>query len=154
MTAPIALTFALFHYGSPVDSPFIVPVAGCLMILGIVLAGTWSSNRANELRSRERLECIARGVTPPPTVEELAILHGKPTADRVRRRANIRLAGNVLVAGGLGLALFFIVLASVLHVREVLSGAAAAIIPLSIGAGFLYDSRLQAREMSNPTETV
>jgi hypothetical protein len=151
--APLAsLALVFLHEGdSWVNSPFIVPVAGCLMILGIVLGGVWSGNRANELRSRERLECIARGIAPPPTVEELAIMHGKPSADRVRRRANIRLTGIVLLASGGGLALFFIVLAAVLQVREVLSGAAAALIPLAIGVGFLIDTKIQTREMSEST---
>lgn len=153
-----SLTLFLLHEGdSWVNSPFIVPVAGCIMILGIVLGGVWSGNRANELRSRERLECIARGVTPPPTVEELAIMHGKPTADRVRRRANIRLTGIVLLASGVGLALFFVVLSVVVQVREVLSGAAAALIPLAIGVGFLIDTRIQSREMGehpSSSETI
>jgi len=147
-------TLALFLlHDSGLDSPFIVPVAGCLMILGIVISGVWSSNRANEMRSRERLECIARGVTPPPTVEELAILHGKPSADRVRRRANIRLSGIVLLATGVGLAIFFVALATVLQERDVLCGAAASLIPLAIGVGFLIDTKIQTREMEEASLT-
>ncbi|SEG60805.1 hypothetical protein SAMN05421819_3754 [Bryocella elongata] len=143
----LSLALFLFHE-SGLDSPFIVPVAGCLMILGIVIAGVWSSNRANEMRSRERLECIARGVTPPPTAEELAIMHGKPTADRVRRRANIRLSGIVVLSAGVGLVAFFIALSAILQQREVLSGAAVGLVPLAIGLGFLIDTRLQSKEMS------
>lgn len=151
LAALATLALALLHEGDNwPDSPFIVPVAGCFMILGIVIATTWASNRAKEMRSRERLECIARGVTPPPSVEELAILHGKPSADRVRRRANIRLSGIVLLATGVGMAAFFIALSTILQQREVLSGAAVALIPFAIGAGFLIDARLQTREMSEP----
>ncbi len=91
---------ALAMYGVEWNSPFIVPVAGCLMILGIVLAGVWSGVRNREIQSRERLEAIARGVPIPPTPEELAITHGRPTSDLRRRRANIRLAGVVLLASG------------------------------------------------------
>jgi hypothetical protein len=54
----ISLALALFN-NNTFDSPFIVPVAGCFMILGIVVAGVWSGNRAQEMRSRERLECNA-----------------------------------------------------------------------------------------------
>jgi len=128
-------------------SPFIVPVAGCLMILGIVLGGVWSGVRNREIQSRERLEAIARGVPIPPTPEELAITHGRPTADLRRRRANIRLAGVVLLAAGAGLILFFIALAAVLQERDVLCGAAAALIPLAVGAGFLIDTKIQTHEM-------
>ena len=98
---------ALAMYGIEWNSPFIVPVAGCLMILGIVLGGVWSGVRNREIQSRERLEAIARGVPIPPTPEELAITHGRPTSDLRRRRANIRLAGVVLLASAVGLILFF-----------------------------------------------
>lgn len=129
------------------SSPFIVPVAGCVMVLGIVVAGIWSGVRQREMQSRERLEAIARGVPIPPTAEELAITHGRPTLDLRRRRANIRLAGVVLLATGVGLVLFFIVLAAVLQQRDVLCGAAVGLIPLAIGCGFLIDTKIQTKEM-------
>ncbi|HEX4155791.1 MAG TPA: DUF6249 domain-containing protein [Acidobacteriaceae bacterium] len=129
------------------NSPFIVPVAGCAMILGIVVAGVWSSARTREIQSRERLEAIARGVAIPPTPEELAIMHGRPSGNLSRRRANIRLTGVVLVASAVGIVLFFITLAAVLQERDVLSGAAVGLIPLAIGIGFLIDTRIQTQEM-------
>lgn len=129
------------------QSPFIVPVAGCVMILGIVIAGIWSGVRTREIQSRERLEAIARGVPIPPTPEELAITHGRPTADLRRRRANIRLTGVVLLASAVGLILFFIGLAAVLQERDVLCGAMVGLIPLAIGLGFLFDTKTQTREM-------
>jgi hypothetical protein len=133
--------------GDVAFSPFIVPVAGCLMILGIVVAGIWSGVRQREIQSRERLEAIARGVPIPPTPEELAITHGRPTADLRRRRANIRLTGVVLLASAVGLILFFLGLAAVLQERAVLCGAAVGLIPLAIGLGFLIDTKIQTREM-------
>jgi hypothetical protein len=133
--------------GDVAFSPFVVPVAGCAMILGIVVAGIWSGVRQREIQSRERLEAIARGVPIPPTPEELAITHGRPTADLRRRRANIRLTGVVLLATAVGLILFFIGLAAVLQERDVLCGAAVGLIPLAIGAGFLIDTKIQTREM-------
>jgi hypothetical protein len=129
------------------NSPFIVPVAGCAMILGIVISGIWSGVRQREIQSRERLEAIARGVPIPPTPEELAITHGRPTADLRRRRANIRLTGVVLLGSAVGLILFFIGLAAVLQERDVLCGAAVGLIPLAIGLAFLIDTKIQTREM-------
>lgn len=129
------------------NSPFIIPVAGCLMILGIVLGGVWSGVRNREIQSRERLEAIARGVPIPPTPEELAITHGRPTLDLARRRANIRLTGIVLLSSAVGLILFFVGLAAVLQQRDVLCGAAVGLIPLAVGAGFLIDTKIQSREM-------
>ncbi len=138
---------ALAMSGIEWNSPFIVPVAGCLMILGIVLGGVWSSVRNREIQSRERLEAIARGVPIPPTPEELAITHGRPTSDLRRRRANIRLAGVVLIASAVGIILFFVGLAAVLQERDVLCGAAVGLIPLAVGAGFLIDTKIQTNEM-------
>lgn len=140
--------FALAY--NPLDSAYVVPVAGCIMILGIVLGGIWSGVRTEEIRSRERLECIARGITPPPTPEELALsAAGKQSRvdSMTRRRANIRLAGVVLLCASLGLMVFFVTLSIVLHIREVLAGAASSLIPLGIGVGFLVDTRLQSYEI-------
>lgn len=135
------------HASDMAFSPFIVPVAGCAMILGIVGFSMWSGVRQREIQARERLEAIARGVPIPPTPEELAITHGRPTADLKRRRANIRLAGVVLLASAVGIILFFVALATVLQERNVLCGAAVGLIPLAIGAGFLIDTKIQTREM-------
>jgi hypothetical protein len=129
------------------NSPFIIPVAGCIMILGIVVAGIWSGVRNREIQSTERLAAIAKGVPVPPTPEELAIMHGKPSADATRRRGNVRLAGTILVVGAFGLTAFFIVLATVLRERDVLCGAAVGLIPLGIGIALLIDARTQTREM-------
>ena len=144
---------AMHEAGDYAWSPFIVPVAGCAMILGIVVAGIWSGVRNREIQSRERLEAIARGVPIPPTPEELAITHGRPTADLRRRRANIRLTGVVLLASAVGLILFFSGLAAVLQERNVLCGAAVGLIPLAIGLGFLVDVKIQTREMEEVRAT-
>lgn len=140
-------TLALLFATGAWNSPFVVPVAGCLMVLGIVVAGTWSGARQREIQSHERLAAIAKGVPVPPTAEELAIIHGKPASSLIRRRANIRLAGIVLLGCAGGLIAFFIALAAVLQVRNVLSGAAVGLIPLGIGLGFLYDSKIATREI-------
>ena len=128
-------------------SPYIVPVSGCIMILGIVVAGIWSGIRNREIQSTERLAAIAKGVPVPPTVEELAIMHGKPTADATRRRGNVRLAGTILVIGAIGLVAFFAALAAILQERDVLCGLAVGLIPLGIGIALLVDARTQTREI-------
>lgn len=149
------LAFFLFHdYGNPVESPFIVPVAGCLMILGIVIASYWSNVRKRQIESEERLAAIARGVPPPPTQEELALSQNRPTPNAIRRRANIRLAGIILVAASVGLALFFIILWAVIGERDILSGVACALIPFGIGAGFLIDTRIQTREIEESSQST
>ena len=146
MTTTLA-ALAFFTNSDIAFSPFIVPVAGCIMILGIVVAGIWSGIRNREIQSTERLAAIAKGVAIPPTVEELALMHGKPTADVTRRRGNVRLAGTILVIGAFGLVAFFLVLAAVLQERDVLCGAAAGLIPFGIGVALLVDARIQTREI-------
>jgi hypothetical protein len=148
----LALPLAMFFSGAGevANSPFIVPVAGCIMVLGIVVAGIWSSVRQREIVSRERLECIARGMTPPPTIEELALMNqgrNPATGSLTKRRANIRLTGIVLLASAAGIILFFIALAGILRERDVLCGAAVGLIPLAIGIGFLIDTKIQTREI-------
>jgi hypothetical protein len=141
---------AFIHFdsvGNIWDSPFSVPIAGCAMVACIVVASMASANRKRELQSQERLAAIAKGVPVPPTEEELAIMHGKPSADTTRRRGNTRRAGIVLLGCAVGLILFFVALASVLQERDVLAGAAAGLIPFGIGVGFLVDARIQSREL-------
>ena len=133
------------------NSPFIVPVASFIMVLGIVAVGAWSNARKRELESQERLAAIAKGLVLPPTAAEIAATQGRPAISLVRRRANIRLAGIVLLGAAAGIALFFIALASILHERDVLCGAACALIPFGIGVGFLIDTRIQSREIDEST---
>ncbi len=133
--------------GDVAYSPFIVPVAGCAMIACIVIANGANATRKRQIESEERLAAIARGVPPPPTMDELALTQGRPASNALRRRANIRLAGIILVAGAAALALFFLILWAVIGQREILSGVACALIPAGIGAGLLIDARIQTREL-------
>jgi hypothetical protein len=142
------MTLAALAIGSEIAfSPYVVPVAGCAMILGISVAGIWSGIRNREIQSTERLAAIAKGVAVPPTPEELALIHGKPSADSTRRRGNVRRGGIVLLGTAAGLVTFFIALASILQERDVLCGAAVGLIPLGIGIALLIDARIQTREL-------
>jgi hypothetical protein len=136
--------------GEIANSPFIVPVAGCLMIAIIVVAGNWSGARKRELESQERLAAIAKGLVPPPTREELEITRARPMSNSDRRYGNIRLAGIILVCGAIGITAFFCILSWVLGERDVLCGAACGLIPLGIGVGFLIDANLQKKNLSTP----
>jgi hypothetical protein len=133
--------------GEVANSPFIVPVAGCAMIAAIVGFTSWSATRKRQIESEERLAAIARGVPVPPTLEELALSRNQPTPNAMRRRGNVRRGGIVMVSSAIGLALFFVVLWAVIGEREILSGAACALIPFGIGAGLLIDARIQTREI-------
>lgn len=131
-------------------SPFIVPVAGCLVGIVAIVAGIWLEGHKRRMKSEERIAMLARGV-PLAEIEKMlgAGDEEKPPAkDPLRSLGNARRAGIVLVSVGAGLILFGLVLTVILQVREVLAVAAAGLIPLAIGIGFFIDYNLQKRELS------
>lgn len=143
----MVLAMFLSGIGEVAESPFIVPVAACIMTLGMVVANIWKGIRSREMQSQERLAAIAKGLPLPPSADELAIVHGKPVTAPRRRYAAVRLWGIVLLGAAVGLILFFVSLSTILRQREVLSGAALGLIPLGIGLGLLIDADLQKKEL-------
>lgn len=134
-------------------SPFIVPVAGCFMSLGIVVAAIWSGVRTREMRSQERIAAIARGLQPEPEWDKASFgSANKQIAIRESYNRNdgstARRAGLILIFTGVGLCCFFIALAVILQVRAVLCGGATGLVPLAIGVGFLIDGRLRRTEFN------
>src|SRR5580698_59712 len=131
-------------------SPFIVPVAGCLVGIVAIVSGIWFEAQQRRNKADQRMAMIARGL-PIAEIERLLGAgdeEKQSPKDPLRSLGNARRAGIVLVSIGVGLILFFIVLTEILQVRAVLSGAAAGLIPLAIGIGFFVDYNLQKRELS------
>lgn len=120
------------------------------MTLGIIIAFAMAQAHARRIKAEQRIAMVQRGLR----VEDIERLLGtreeeaRPVKDPLRSLGNARRAGIVLVSAGIGIMLFFIVLATVLHVREVLCGGAAGLIPFTIGVGFFIDYNLQKRELS------
>ena len=145
------LAMTMLYDGSVFYSPFIIPVAGCTMILGIVATSIWAGVRAQEIKSHERLARIAQGL---PVEPESRMFPGNagvhpaqtPRGGRPSDGSGARRAGMVLVSVGVGLFAFFAALATILQVRAVLAGGAAGLIPFAIGVGFLIDARLKKQE--------
>jgi hypothetical protein len=130
-------------------SPFVVPVAGCLVGIVAIVSGIWLDGQKRRLKSEERIAMIARGVPIAEIEKLLGVGEEKPPVkDPLRSLGNARRTGIVLVSVGLGLTLFFVALSYILQERDVLSGAAIGIIPLAIGIGFFIDYNLQKRELS------
>ena len=133
-------------------SPFVIPVAALLVGAVAILSGVLSQAHSRRLKAEQRMAMVARGMK----AEDIALLLGNYDDDRpapvardpMRSLGNARRAGIVLCSTGIGLAVFFVVLALVLQVREVFSGAAVGLIPLAIGVGFFVDYGLQKREMA------
>ena len=138
------------------NSPFIIPVAGCVMILGMTASSMWAKVRSEEIKSHERLARIAQGlpVETPTNWEEVTLKAATeqgsagPAVSRgkVNDGSGARRAGIVLVSIGVGLFSFFLALAAIVQVHEVLAGGAAGILPLAIGIGFLVDARIKKQE--------
>jgi hypothetical protein len=132
-------------------TPFIVPIGAFAVAIVAIVAGIWSDAHNKRIKADQRMAMIARGMS----LAEIEQFLGKPGEDMLnppkdplRSLGNARRAGIVLVSVGLGLILFFLMLAWILRVHEVLSGAAAGLIPLAIGIGFFVDYKLQKRELT------
>lgn len=79
---------------------FLIPVAGILAGVAIVLMAMWVHVRQREAATRERLALIERGITPPVTMP------GSPLARTTLRRAERYRSGGVIFMGtGIGLGL-------------------------------------------------
>ena len=137
------------------NSPFIIPVAGCVMILGMSASSMWAKVRSEEIKSHERLARIAQGLpVDTPTNWDEATLKAAmeaqtgtaatgfvPHSSKINDGSGARRAGVVLTSIGLGLFLFFAMLAATLQSRGVFCGAVAGVLPLAIGIGFLVDAK-------------
>ena len=128
----------------------IIPVVAMMIPIVAIIGGLWMQAHSNRLRADQRMAMIARGMSIAE-IEKLLGMPGedmRPPKDPLRSLSNARRAGIVLVSIGIGLIAFFLVLTAILQVHEVLSGAAAGLIPLAIGIGFFVDYGLQKRELS------
>jgi hypothetical protein len=129
-------------------SPFVVPVAGCLMILGLGVAGIYSEIDQKRIRSQERMTLLARGMS----VEDIERIQrqaaNEDAIDPLRSLNNIRRTAIVLLACGIGIAAFGLLLAAILQMRVLLIVPAAGLIPLAVGIGFFVDYKMQARDLA------
>ena len=132
------------------NSAFVVPLGAFLVAIVAIVSGISSQAHSVRVKAEQRMAIVSRGVP----IAEIERLLGpgeddvRPPKDPLRSLGNARRTGIVLVSVGVGLILFFLVLTAILHVREVLSGAAAGLIPLAVGVGFFIDYHLQKRELS------
>lgn len=131
-------------------SPFIVPVAGCAVAIVAIIASYVSEGHKARLRADQRMAMVARGMN----AEEIEKVLGKakeearpPAVDPIRSLNNIRLTASILLCGGAAVVMFGLLLAWIVNVREVLVVAAAGLIALGIGFGFLLDYRMQKKDM-------
>jgi hypothetical protein len=129
-------------------SPFVVAVAGCLMILGLGAFGIYSEMDQKRLRSQERMTLLARGMSIDDIERLQRQVQNEDVSDPVRTMNNIRRTAMILFGSGAGIVVFGLLLAAILHLRVLLIVPAAGIIPVAIGAGFWIDYKMQARDLA------
>jgi hypothetical protein len=134
------------------NSPFIIPVVAMLIPIVAIIGGVWSQAHAARLKADQRMAMLARGI-PPEEIEAIlkSVSQSDPstaTKDPMSSLGRARRAAVVLISTGVGLVVFSLVLEQVVQDRDVLAVAAAGLIPLAIGLGFVVDYHLQKRELS------
>jgi Flp pilus assembly protein TadB len=129
-------------------SPFVVPVAGCLMILGLGVAGIYSEMDQRRLRSQERMTLLARGMSVDDIERMQRQAANDDAVDPLRTLNNIRRTAMILLACGLGIVVFGLLLAVILQLRVLFIVPAAGLIPFAIGIGFFVDYKMQARDLA------
>jgi hypothetical protein len=111
---------------------FVAVVLTC----SIPLAAIYAFYRVRQLKSQERLAAIEKGVSVPMDSE-------LPHPARSRR------AGILLITGGLGFSLAFLLISRV--EPDAITAAALGVIPISIGVGYFIDSTLARRDFQHST---
>ena len=130
------------------NSVFVVPVAGCLMILGLGIFGIYSEIDQRRIRSQERMTLLARGMSIEDIERVQRQVANENAIDPVRTLNNIRRTAMILLACGVGIIGFGPLLATILQMRVLLIVPAAGLIPMAIGVGFWVDYKMQARDLA------
>jgi hypothetical protein len=130
--------------------PFLIPLGAFAVAIVAIIGGILSEIHRQRVRAEQRMAMVARGMSAADIDKLLgkATEDEKPVKDPVRSVGNARRAGIVLVSVGLGIIVFGLLLTWIVNERDVLTVAAAGIIPLAIGVGFMIDYQLQKRELS------
>ena len=136
---------------NPADTAWVVPLGAFAVAIAAIVAGAFRQAHSQRLKAEQRMALLARGV-PPAEIEVL--LEGerdqdpRPSSNPARRLANARRTALVLISVGLGIAFFGVALTVIERDRDVLTVAAAGLVPLAIGVGFLVDYNLQRRDLA------
>jgi hypothetical protein len=133
-------------------SPYIVPLGAFAVGIVAIVSGIASEAHKARLKADQRMAMVARGMS----ADDIDKLLGKTKEeeeerapkDPLRSLGNARRAAIVLIASGVGVVLFGLLLAGILGQHNVLIVAAAGLIPLAIGVGFLVDYHMQKGELA------
>jgi hypothetical protein len=112
----------------------VIGLVAVVLTCGIPLALMYTFYTVRKLRTEERLAALARG-TEIPMEPELS------------QYAGSRRAGILLVSGGLGFILMFLMIARVVGEPQTLVASAFGILPLAVGLGYFLDAALIRRDL-------
>jgi Domain of unknown function (DUF6249) len=129
-------------------SPFMIPLGAFVVGIVAIVSGVVAGAYKQRLKTEQRLAMLARGMSAGE-IDKVLNADGRAAKDPLQGIASTRRTAIVLISTGIGLMLFFLVLAWIVDHHEVLSGGAVGLIPLSIGVGFLIDYKLQKRDLSH-----
>jgi Flp pilus assembly protein TadB len=118
------------------------------MILGLGVAGIYSEMDQRRLRSQERMTLLARGMSVDDIERMQRQAANEDAADPLRTLNNIRRTAMILLACGIGIIVFGLLLAAILQLRVLFIVPAAGLIPFAIGIGFFVDYKMQARDLA------
>ncbi len=129
-------------------SPFIIPLGAFAVAIVAIIAGAVGEANRQRLKAEQRMAMVARGMT----AEDIDKLLGKVSSESKEPLRNklgrARTTSLALISTGVGISVFGILLTWIVREHEVLVVAAAGLIPLAIGVGFLVDYILQRRELA------
>ena len=131
-------------------SPFMIPLGAFVVAIVAIVAGIMSEAHRQRLRAEQRMAMVARGMSADDIDKLLGGVgdDAKPPRDPLRSLGYARRTAISLISTGVGLVLFGLLLAWIVQEHDVLVVAAAGLIPLAIGVGFVVDYQLQKRELS------
>jgi len=112
----------------------VIGLVAVVLTCGLPVAMLYTYYRVRKLRTEERLAALERGAEIPMEPE-------------LSQFARSRRAGILLVSGGLGFLLTFLVIARVVGEPDTLAAAALGILPLAVGLGYFLDAALIRRDL-------
>jgi hypothetical protein len=130
--------------------PIMIPLGAFAIAIVAIVSGVMGEAHRQRVKADQRLAMVARGMSANDIDKLLGKSSGddKPPRDPVQSLINTRRTAILLISVGVGVIIFCLILTWILNERDVLSGAAAGLIPLAIGVGFLIDYKLQKRDLS------
>jgi hypothetical protein len=131
-------------------SPLMIPLGAFVVAIVAIVAGIMSEGHRQRLRAEQRMAMVARGMAAGDIDKLLGgpSEDARPAKDPLRSLGYARRTAIVLISVGVGLVIFGLLLTWIVQEHDVLVVAAAGLIPLVIGIGFVVDYQLQKRELS------